>query len=282
VATTNTANWAANRFAGARVTFLDGTGLPAVAYATASSATNATTTTSVISVAGLTAAPTAGDHVSIVFDNNTFGLGFVNGHYFGAAGIILGSDAKVLYEYPAKTYQGKALNFSTTANGPHGSPHGASCLKCHNPVFSKHSFAIDTATTVVDGTFYGAQNTLACDGCHAGPYALAPSKANLVTLGADLLTAMQAYGTAAGKPICYSPTVYPYFLKDTNANGVCDGGELSRTNGYLFDATLLKAAYNYQWFVKDPGAAEHNYLYIGQVLYDAIGTLGGTTAVARP
>jgi hypothetical protein len=222
-------------------------------------------------------------------DPAAFTASFVNGHYFGAAGIILGGDAKVLYQYAGKTYQGKALNWAVgMANGPHGSPHGARCTGCHDPQGSKHSFEIDEATTVVKGTFYGAPNAASCNGCHAGQYSLAPSKANLQQLGADLLAAIKAYalannptGVAAGA-ICYTATAYPYFLKDTDGNGVCNGTEINRTNAYTFDAKLLKAAYNYQWFQKDPGAAEHNYIYTAQALFDSIEDLGGTTTVARP
>jgi hypothetical protein len=231
--------------------------------------------------------------IAAMADATKFTASFVNGHYFGAAGIILGSEANVLYQYASKTYQGKAVNWSVgTANGPHGSPHGARCAGCHDAQQSKHSFEIDTATTVVKGTYQGAANTKACDGCHidarafgAGDYRLAPPKANLAQLGADLLVAIKAYAVAnnAGNAVCYTATAYPYFLKDLNGNGVCDAPtETARTNAYTFDAKLLKAAYNYQWFVKDPGAAEHNYIYIGQVLFDSIEDLGGTTTVARP
>ena len=224
--------------------------------------------------------------IATMADPNAFTAGFVNGHYFGAAGIILGSDAKVLYEYPGKTYQGKAINFSTGTNGPHGSPHGARCTGCHDPIATKHSFEIDEATTVIAGTFYGAPNTKSCSGCHAGGYSLAPAKLKLSQIAGDLLVAMQTYAAAnAGGPICYTATAYPYFIKDnglgggTAGDGICQAGEATRANGYAFDAKLLKAAYNYQWFIKDPGAAEHNYQYMGQALFDAIDDLGGMHSV---
>jgi hypothetical protein len=213
---------------------------------------------------------------------DSFSLGFVNPHYFGAAGVILGSDAKVLYEYPSKSYQGKAVIWSVgMAAGPHGSPHGARCTGCHDPVGSKHSFEIDTATTVVKGDYHGVPNTQACDGCHvAGPYGdyrLAPKKENLQRLGAKLLVEIKAYATTAGFPICYFADAYPYFLLDnglgggTAGDGTCQTGELVRTNAYnKFNPALLRAAYNYQWFVKEPGAAEHNYEYVAQALIDSI------------
>jgi hypothetical protein len=214
---------------------------------------------------------------------------FVNPHYYGAAAIILGTEAKAMYEYAGKTYQGKAINWSTGANGPHGSPHGASCAKCHDPRDSKHSFEIDEDATVVDGTFYGATNTKTCNECHTGQYALAPAKANLAALASDLLTRIRYVAEQSGNPICYTPNAYPYWIKDnglgggTAGNGYCEPGEAVRTNGYnTFNPTLLRAAYNYQWFVKDPGAAEHNYIYMAQVLWDAIESTGMTPATARP
>ncbi len=41
------------------------------------------------------------------------------------------------------------------------------------------------------------------------------------------------------------------------------------------DARLLKAAYNYQVSVKDPGAFAHNAKYIIELLYDSIEDLNG-------
>jgi hypothetical protein len=40
-------------------------------------------------------------------------------------------------------------------------------------------------------------------------------------------------------------------------------------------ARLLKAAYNYQVSIKDPGAFAHGNKYIVQLLYDSIEDLGG-------
>ena len=46
---------------------------------------------------------------------------------------------------------------------------------------------------------------------------------------------------------------------------------------------LLRAAYNYQYSVKDPGAFAHNPLYVMQFLYDSIKDVGGdVTGLTRP
>jgi hypothetical protein len=46
---------------------------------------------------------------------------------------------------------------------------------------------------------------------------------------------------------------------------------------------LLKAAYNYQYSVKDPGAFAHNPKYVIQFLYDSIKDVGGDVGgLTRP
>ena len=78
-----------------------------------------------------------------------------------------------------------------------------------------------------------------------------------------------------GVPIVYS-NGYPYWCND-------NGNPCNFANGYKdFDATLLKAAYNYQTALKDPGGYIHNGPYIKQILFDSIEDLGGTPSVDRP
>ncbi|MDD5367542.1 MAG: hypothetical protein PHQ40_00530, partial [Anaerolineaceae bacterium] len=86
--------------------------------------------------------------------------------------------------------------------------------------------------------------------------------------------------TKLNAPIVYSPTAYPYFFADTNGNGQIDKDE----KGYAaFSPNLLKAAYNYQYSIKDPGAYVHNGKYVIQALYDSIQALGGSvTGMTRP
>jgi hypothetical protein len=50
-----------------------------------------------------------------------------------------------------------------------------------------------------------------------------------------------------------------------------------------FDSKALRAAYNYQYYQKEPGAWAHNNRYIVQILYDSIQDLGGDTmGLTRP
>ncbi len=55
--------------------------------------------------------------------------------------------------------------------------------------------------------------------------------------------------------IVYDAAAYPYFFYDKNANGTVDEGE---TGFKGWTGRLLKAAYNYQFSIKDPGAYAHN------------------------
>jgi len=60
-----------------------------------------------------------------------------------------------------------------------------------------------------------------------------------------------------------------------------DQGASVRYNA--FTPTLLKAAFNYQYVQKDPGAFVHNPKYVVQFLIDSIENLGGdVTAFTRP
>ena len=74
--------------------------------------------------------------------------------------------------------------------------------------------------------------------------------------------------------------MYPYWYKDTNKNGMVDANE---TTAMKFDSRSARAAFNYQYYQKEPGAWAHNNKYIVQILYDSIHDLGGdTTGLTRP
>ncbi len=88
---------------------------------------------------------------------------------------------------------------------------------------------------------------------------------------------MQAYATAhpVANSILYDGHTYPYFFIDTNSNGIADPGEVSYGNSYnTWTARLLKAAYNLQYTLKDPGIPAHNAKYVIQLLYDSMADLG--------
>jgi hypothetical protein len=92
-----------------------------------------------------------------------------------------------------------------------------------------------------------------------------------------LYAELQTYATeVAGAGIVYDPHAYPYFFNDTNADGEVAEDEANFGNQYAtWTPRLLKAAYNYQVSVKDPGTFAHGGKYIIQLLYDSIEDLGG-------
>ncbi|MBT7601886.1 MAG: polyheme membrane-associated cytochrome C, partial [Anaerolineae bacterium] len=109
-------------------------------------------------------------------------------------------------------------------------------------------------------------------------------KAELDALADVLYAELQAYSTDAGAPVVYDSHAYPYFFADTNGDGEATPDEANYGNKYgAFDAKSLKAAYNYQYYQKDPGAFVHNGNFVAQILIDSIADLGGNiSAYARP
>ncbi|MFH2006372.1 MAG: Ig-like domain-containing protein [bacterium] len=212
-------------------------------------------------------------------------LGFRNVHYLPAGAIKLGTQSKIGYEYPAKTYSGPWTTH----------PGGNNCTSCHNPVATNHTFQV-------------ADNYSACSGCHAGttmPSEIRlssghlnvdvdgdgdsgePLAGELSTLAEDLLAAIQADAVSRGFPICYDAHSYPYWFIDTDSSGgVCSASEASFSNSYAaasWTATLMKAAHNYQISQKEPGAWAHNFNYVAQLLIDSIEDIGGNVGTyVRP
>ncbi len=195
-------------------------------------------------------------------------LSFRNVHYFAAGATLFGTDAKGVYEYEGKEYKGQFAHVENFAT----------CVDCHDT----HALNVKEA---------------ACAGCHAGvaPEEIRMSsvgdydgdgdttegvKGEVDTMAEKLLAAIQVYAKdVLGTPIAYSPSAYPYFFIDTNGNGTLDADETERYNAW--SPRLLKAAYNYQYVQKDPGAFVHNGQYILQVMYDSIEDLGAKATVDK-
>jgi hypothetical protein len=84
-----------------------------------------------------------------------------------------------------------------------------------------------------------------------------------------------------GTGIAYTPDSNPYFFIDGNGNGVVDDEEANSDNRYAtWTPRLLKAAYNYQTSVKDPGAFAHGGKYIIELLFDSVDDLNA--AIKEP
>jgi hypothetical protein len=183
-------------------------------------------------------------------------LGFRNVHYFAAGATLFGTEAKGAYEYDGKAYLGRfphVGNFDT-------------CIECH----STHELDVKMD---------------ACGTCHSGieeAHEIRMSDTDfdgdgdveegiaeeIATLQEALYAAMQTYATdVAGTGIAYNAHRYPYWFTED--------GERYAT----WTPRLLRAAYNYQYAAKDPGAFAHNGKYLVQVLYDSLADLGTAVAV---
>jgi hypothetical protein len=220
---------------------------------------------------------------------------FINIHYFAAAATLFGTEVKGGYEYDNLVYVGRFAHLPAREtcimchmgraddlleNNHTFEAEAAYCLPCHrgtvtNPTDPAHPFRDIRFPAVGGGTlgidFDGDGN--AAEGLYFEIWD---------TLVPGLLAEIRQYaGTVIGTNIAYDPISYPYFFKDTNGNGIVDPDEANFANRYnLFDATLLKAAYNYQVVQKDPCGYIHNGMYTIQLLYDSTRDLGGDAAVA--
>jgi len=200
-------------------------------------------------------------------------FGFRNIHYFAAAATLLGTDAKGGYQYDGQAYDARFRHVEGYD----------SCVGCHD----SHSLQVKVTE---------------CAACHEGVTSVDDLKKVRMVGSAfdydgdgnktegiyDEITGLQdrlyaqilTYATAkAGTAIVYSPTAYPYWFADTNGDGEGQDGEVTATNGYkAWTARLLKAAYNYQLSVKDPGKFAHGGKYTIELLFDSIADLGGDTS----
>ncbi|MGE5250900.1 MAG: polyheme membrane-associated cytochrome C, partial [Bacteroidota bacterium] len=108
--------------------------------------------------------------------------------------------------------------------------------------------------------------------------------AEIDTFRQTLFAAIQNYAeTKAGLPIVYDANAYPYFFADADKDGKPDTKDNRNVSYNAWTPRLLKAAYNYQYSIKDPGAFAHNPMYVMQFLYDSIKDLGGDVSkLTRP
>ncbi|MBN2808840.1 MAG: hypothetical protein JXR80_05035 [Deltaproteobacteria bacterium] len=198
-------------------------------------------------------------------------LGFINIHYFAAAATQYGAQAHSGYEYAGQSYD---LKFDHVAGYD-------TCIGCHD----QHSLEVR-----INETVRGSE----CKDCHAKVATFADLKnirmngsmvdydgdgdtsegiaGEISTLQEKLYTTVQAYASnVIGSPIIYNGLAYPYWFVDANGNGLADADETSRYGSWT--ARLVKATYNYQASLKDPGAYAHNAKYVIELLYDSIADL---------
>ncbi|MEI8131437.1 MAG: cytochrome c3 family protein [Leptolinea sp.] len=191
-------------------------------------------------------------------------FGFRNVHYFAAAATLYGTEVKGGYEYDGKTYDAK----NDHAGGLN------TCISCHD----QHTLEVKVDT---------------CKNCHTDVKTVEdlkkvrePSSSGdydgdgnvkegmgeeIVGLQELLMAQIQKYAKdKVSAEIKYDGATYPYFM---GADGKAYPNWTPR---------LLKAAYNYQVSIKDPGSFAHGNKYIVQLLHDSIEDLGGdVTKLAR-
>lgn len=187
---------------------------------------------------------------------------FINVHYRAAAATQMGTEVKGGYEYDGKDYIGQfrhtpVLTTCTDCHDPHTLEVSFSqCAECHK---TNDMASIRTSPADFDG-----------DGDTGEGIA-----AEIERLHGMLGNAIQAYSIEiAGTPGVYAADAYPYFFVDSDADGVAAMEEAVYPNRYQsWTPRMLKAAYNFQFVAKDPGAYAHNPHYVLQLLYDSIESL---------
>ncbi|MCB9419631.1 MAG: hypothetical protein H6667_07495 [Ardenticatenaceae bacterium] len=191
-------------------------------------------------------------------------LGFINIHYFAAGATLFGTDVKGIYEFAGQEYLGRnphveAFDTCIECHSAHAlEVKVESCSNCHDGVDTAedlHSIRVTEIDFDGDGDV--------TEGLYG----------EIETMNEALYAAIQAYAEATDgvDPIVYNGSSYPYFF-----NGA---GERYAT----WTPALVRATYNYQYVQKDPGNFAHNGLYIIQVLYDTLNSLGAdTSAMTRP
>jgi hypothetical protein len=183
-------------------------------------------------------------------------IGFRNVHYFAAGATLFGTEAKGAYEYDGKAYLGRFPHVETFDT----------CIGCH----STHQLdvkmdACGTCHAGIEGPDEIRMSDTDFDGDGDAEEGLAEE---IATLHEALYAAMQTYAKdVAGTGIEYDSHSYPYFFTDTGDRYAS------------WTPRLLRAAYNYQYVAKDPGAFAHNGKYVVQILYDALSDLGSVVAV---
>jgi predicted CXXCH cytochrome family protein len=193
---------------------------------------------------------------------------FVTPHYAFAAATLLGGEAQGGYEYPQKAY----VNRFEHAEGVR------TCTDCHDP----HTLHMNESPVNKDADL--------CSACHSNVTGFADYR-DIFVDGVDydndgevegmyheirglrdiLMTAMQQYSEEiTGSGLGWADQ-FPYLFIDTNKDRVLSEDEAQFSNAFTaFTPRLLRAAFNYQFSLKEPAGYVHNGKYIVQLLNDSI------------
>lgn len=203
---------------------------------------------------------------------NDVRFGFRNIHYYAAAATLYGTEVKGGYEYEGKLYDAKHMHVDgyETCIGCHD-PHTLEvkveqCAMCHGEGVTAEGGLKDIREPEASAWDYDGDGNV-----EEGMYY------EIEGLQAALLAEIKTYAKEkAGTGITYDPAAYPYWFADADGDGAPDKNAEGNATAYsTWTARLLKAAYNYQVSIKDPGAFAHGNKYIIQLVYDSIEDLGG-------
>jgi len=194
----------------------------------------------------------------------TTAFAFLNVHYFAAGATLYAGEVHMGYEYDGKVYDMKTQHVDGYNT----------CLGCHDPHSQK--VKVDKCAECHDGVKAeeDLQNVRMVSSAfdYNGNGDLKEGIAKEIKGVQDILYAsILAYANEVSvTPIVYDASTNPYwFVADKDGKIAVDekGVNIRYT---AFTARLLKAAYNYQVSVKDPGAFAHGGKYIIELLYDSI------------
>lgn len=211
---------------------------------------------------------------SLPEDSISADLQFLNVHYRAAAATLLGTETQGGYEYAGKRYASKfahpePFDSCTGCHDPHALSVSAQvCGDCHTDTSENHLSAIRTTKLDMDGDNDTSE----------------PIADELIALHEQLGSAITLYSQQISKQaVAYSTGSYPYFFNDNNSNAIAEADEAAYPNRYQsWTPRLLKAAYNYQFFAKDPGAWAHNPHYAAQLMIDSIADIATVVDLELP
>lgn len=201
-------------------------------------------------------------------------ISFKNIHYLSAGATLFGNDAQGAYQYEGKTYFGQNMHAEETGKMN-------KCQDCHDV----HALEpkVEACETCHDTTDPEAIRETDVDYDGDGDVTEGIS-GEVQTLADALYAEIQKYAeTTAATPLVYDSHSHPYFFVDADKDGVADEKDGAKVRFASFTPRLVKAAFNYQYIQKDPGAFVHNPKYVIQFLIDSIEDLGGdVTKYTRP
>lgn len=197
-------------------------------------------------------------------------LGFLNVHYRAAAATLMGGSVRGGYQYEGKDYAPKFAHV----------PEFATCTTCHNPHTTK-LVAVDQCAACHKGIDSVRAIRTTPGDLDGDGNATEGIEAEISTLHERLGAAIRLYASdVTGKPVVYDSHAFPYFFNDLNSDGASSPDEAAFPNRYQsWTPRLLRAAYNYQFVAKDPGAYSHNPRYAIQLLYDSLEDLSAKATV---